>query len=167
MCATRVIVVGISPGLLVLEYVIIQWDGRLATYQDTDTNRARASRGADFGRRANVHRLILSVIVERSEPSVLVGLSPPYSHREPAAEVNVVRGVIEELVQTAGGRTASWDTPEELYDAFAEVAEERVHQKNLRTVVEGFLRSPLPHRNRQVAEATAAAILAAKWSESE
>ena len=161
------IVVGISPGLLCLEYVIIEWDGRLARYHDTDTNRARASRGADVHRRANVHRLILSVVVERSEPAVLVGLSPPYTSKESSREVSVVRGVIEELVHAAGGRTASWDTQQELYEAFSEVADERVHQKNLRTVVEGFLRDPLPHRHRQIAEATAAAILAAKWSESE
>lgn len=160
------IVVGISPGLVCLEYVILRWDGRLATYTDSDRNATLGRRGADVQRRVNVHRLILSVVVERAEPEVLVGLSPPYSASEGVDEVNAVRGVIEELVQTAGGRTASWDTQAELYASLSELEGERVTRKNVRTVVEGYLRTPLPHRARPVVEATAAAILAARWADS-
>lgn len=162
------VVVGVSPGLLTLGYVLLRWDGRLARYQDVDQLRARPRAGeipaAGCVRRANLHRLILEVVFERAEPELILGLAPPYAKNETEEEVGAVRAMIEQLAQSMGARTASFDSADSLCDAFGDVLGEPTRPRNLRQGVETYLVTP-PPAGRPLLEATAAALIAAHWAE--
>ena len=72
--------------------------------------------------------------------------------------------MIEQLAQSMGARTASFDDAGSLCDAFGDVLGEPTRPRNLRQGVETYLVTP-PPAGRPLLEATAAALIAAHWAE--
>jgi hypothetical protein len=162
-----VIVIGIAPGLKSIAYSVLDVSGPLARTIDADVllgGRIQSPPSGDpmgalayvanLARKANVHRLVLSVVFER-DPPLVVGLGPPCNPKEPRDRVEAVELVVRALAATASipvRRVSEPDIPQTLMIGARE---------SLFRLVNRHLEHPIEVEDRRLVLATGIALTAA------
>jgi hypothetical protein len=99
------IVLGVTPGIKSLAYVVLDASGERPTSLDHDVltggRLKKDSSLAELGKKAYVHGLILSVILER-DPPLMVALGPACNPKDPPEHQTVARMVILGLAKRFG-----------------------------------------------------------------
>lgn len=123
--ASRVIVLGIAPGVVNLAYCVLHYKegiGWLPMARAAELLKGIRLNGAtlptDFVRKAQQHAKILRVVLERFPP-VLIAVGPPARPKEPELRIEAARLVLRLLVSELNQmgvplRHMEWRTKEEI-----------------------------------------------------
>jgi len=155
-----VIVLSIAPGIRALAWAIVQFRGRslsgelLASDVEHHGNKSDLVGGfEDLLSRARVHWLILSVLLDRHSPGILV-LGEPFSRREPPEHVEAMRCLLRSLFLSVGIPVLEFDDREQVLSVLG------TNQRTMVVAAEEMIGRSLAKQER----ATLGALLAAAAS---
>lgn len=100
------IVLGVTPGIRALSYVVLDFSGSMPVSVDHDIltgGRLKEKSLADLGKKAYVHGLILSVVLER-DPPLALAIGPACNKKDPPEHVLAARAMLLMLAGRLGIR---------------------------------------------------------------
>lgn len=154
------IVLSIAPGIRALAWAIVQFRGRslsgelVASDVEHHGNKSDLVGGfEDLLSRARVHWLILSVLLDRHSPGILV-LGEPFSRREPPEHVEAMRCLLRSLFLSVGIPVLEFDDREQVLSVLG------TNQRTMVVAAEEMIGRSLAKQER----ATLGALLAAAAS---
>lgn len=151
------IVLGVTPGIRALSYVVLDVSGALPVSIDHDvlTGGRIKETLADLAKKAYVHGLILSVVLER-DPPLMLAIGPACNPKDPPEHVLAARAVLTALAMRFRVQVV-------------DVSEEDVHRAlapeagvSLSRIVHRHLSGMIGSNDRRVAMAAAVALTARK-----
>jgi hypothetical protein len=157
-----VIVLSIAPGIRALAWAIVQFRGRsmsgelVASDVEHHGNKSDLVGGfADLLSRARVHWLILSVLLDRHAPGVLV-IGEPFSKREPPEHVEAMRCLLRSLFLSVGIPVVEFDGRDEVLSVLG------TNQRTMVLAAEEMIGRPLLKPERPTMGALLAAAASAR-----